>query len=256
MRVHHVGWMVLWLRWMDGMRGRSFQCQSTASGSNYIADDEGKVCNWMDRDPNTACCRSGEKYTCGRCTEEGCCDVYEQCVSCCLGRMEPSEWNDRRQLPSRPGVGKWNTPFELCNNVCRTNANMTVHENAYRSAFRFCFNHTGRHPSRTQQESNTIDPTITFVAGVTGQNCDDACRKVKKKCQDDILEQANDCSLLRRHFGCTGKCSFGRSPWMPAFAPGNHPHEREEYVCTLRMGSRSDCSSMSFNSDRMCACKG
>lgn len=221
----------------------------------YVADDAGKVCTWEERDPWTGCCEGGEQHICERCTKQGCCDVFEQCVSCCLGRAEQMAWKDQPRIIGRPDKGEWNNPFDFCSNACRTKPGVTVHENAYRSTYRFCFNQTDEPPLHIQQESNTTDPTVTVVAGVTGQNCNDACGKAGKTCLEEMLAFANDCGLLERYFGCTGGCQIGSSPWMPAFTPGKNAKGDAEYVCRLGVRSSFNCSSMSFNSNRVCACR-
>ncbi|RZF39853.1 hypothetical protein LSTR_LSTR000501 [Laodelphax striatellus] len=76
-----------------------------------------------------------ERYSCKTCKENGCCTVYEHCVSCCL---HPDK---RALLQSMLGkaadtlhilLASVTDRFELCLAKCRTSSSSVEHENSYR----------------------------------------------------------------------------------------------------------------------------
>lgn len=64
-----------------------YKCRNSVQGSSIIADQNGYTCDRFDLQSN-GCCKptapSTKRYTCDSCSENGCCELYEQCVSCCL----------------------------------------------------------------------------------------------------------------------------------------------------------------------------
>lgn len=62
------------------------KCRNSIQGKMLIVDDEGYVCQRNNLLAN-GCCKINEKsiqYDCDTCNKDGCCAVYEYCVSCCL----------------------------------------------------------------------------------------------------------------------------------------------------------------------------
>lgn len=70
-------------------------CRNSIQGKTLLVDDEGYVCPRNNLLQN-GCCDSNEnivQYSCDTCNElEGCCAVYEKCVSCCLNPNKVSWW--------------------------------------------------------------------------------------------------------------------------------------------------------------------
>lgn len=74
-------------------------CRNSIQGKALIVDERGIVCSRHDVLPN-GCCRIEqrqtsknektpsmavrERYSCKTCNPQGCCTIYEYCVSCCL----------------------------------------------------------------------------------------------------------------------------------------------------------------------------
>lgn len=63
-------------------------CRNSEQGKTLLVDDEGYVCG-RNKLLSNGCCDSTienmVQYSCDTCNEDdGCCAIYEQCVSCCL----------------------------------------------------------------------------------------------------------------------------------------------------------------------------
>lgn len=68
-------------------------CRNSIQGKTLIVDDQGNVCSRIEL-LNTGCCKSAQplkQYDCSSCVTDGCCAVYEYCVSCCLNPNKVSE---------------------------------------------------------------------------------------------------------------------------------------------------------------------
>ncbi|XP_075754299.1 SREBP regulating gene protein isoform X4 [Pelodiscus sinensis] len=65
----------------------SNQCRNSVQGKLFITDELGYICERKDLLVN-GCCNvnvpSTKLYSCDSCLPNGCCSVYEYCVSCCL----------------------------------------------------------------------------------------------------------------------------------------------------------------------------
>ncbi|RXM90729.1 UPF0454 protein C12orf49-like [Acipenser ruthenus] len=63
------------------------QCRNSIQGKVLLTDELGFVCQREDLLVN-GCCNvnnpSTSQYLCKSCSSNGCCGVYEYCVSCCL----------------------------------------------------------------------------------------------------------------------------------------------------------------------------
>lgn len=71
-------------------------CRNSVQGKILLVDDEGYVCA-RNKLLSNGCCDPDEnvvQYSCDTCNEmEGCCAIYEKCVSCCLN---PNKVNGRK----------------------------------------------------------------------------------------------------------------------------------------------------------------
>uniref|UniRef100_A0A8C4N8E3 SREBP regulating gene protein n=1 Tax=Eptatretus burgeri TaxID=7764 RepID=A0A8C4N8E3_EPTBU len=83
-----------------------------------------------------------EQYSCHSCQENGCCSIYEFCVSCCLHPRQVY----RDFVVVRPGALPLpillviSDYFELCQAKCRTSSQSVQHENMYRNPrFKYCY---------------------------------------------------------------------------------------------------------------------
>lgn len=88
------------LVWRETVNNSSFnevtppKCRNSVQGRTHIVDDEGYVCSRSDL-LATGCCKLtalSEQYDCDTCIDDGCCAVYEYCVSCCLNPNKVSCW--------------------------------------------------------------------------------------------------------------------------------------------------------------------
>lgn len=122
-------------------------CRNSVQGKVLIADDAGHVCQRRDVNPGGCCNDKGvstKLFSCETCLDNGCCAIYEYCISCC---MEP----EKKPLLQKFISGKSNEPspgsegsnfnvlfssitdhFEFCLTKCRTNSLSVQHENSYR----------------------------------------------------------------------------------------------------------------------------
>ena len=122
-------------------------CLNTLQGALLVTDDRGYVCPVEDVDTTTGCCLRGTgPYTCTGCdVSSKCCILYETCVSCCLksdfkaGERLHAEFRIR----GKPDTGHFTNEFDFCKSMCRTTKDCTLHENGYRSDFRYCFSEDG-----------------------------------------------------------------------------------------------------------------
>jgi len=158
----------------------NFKCRNTVQGKNWITDSRGVMCEVFDVDPETMCCiespsqisdhrdlpenhqggsatfatfhtspSSAKKHNCETCqSETSCCQVFENCVSCCMKDLNRARQvyadliessqreNDEETFKLYHSV---HTQFEFCQTRCRTNSKSVVNENKYRSTFKHCF---------------------------------------------------------------------------------------------------------------------
>lgn len=86
-------------------------CRNSVQGKTLLVDDNGYVCT-RNNLLNNGCCDSNKdghkiiQYSCDTCNEvDGCCSVYERCVSCCLNPNKVSQFT--QDVPSN----SHNNPF-------------------------------------------------------------------------------------------------------------------------------------------------
>ncbi|XP_067329351.1 SREBP regulating gene protein isoform X1 [Anolis sagrei] len=82
---HPIAWKVQFSPGNGSQQGN--QCRNSVQGKLLITDELGYICERKDVLVN-GCCNvdaPGTKlYSCDSCLSNGCCSVYEACVSCCL----------------------------------------------------------------------------------------------------------------------------------------------------------------------------
>nr|CAG4636385.1 EOG090X0AGU [Eubosmina coregoni]SVE69960.1 EOG090X0AGU [Eubosmina coregoni] len=114
-------------------------CRNSVQGKALIADDKGFVCNRQNMLPN-GCCKpdtEGTKhFSCETCHNNGCCSIYEYCISCCLQPDKKEVLQD--VLGKAAGtlnllLASVTDHFELCLTKCRTSSQSVQHENSYRN---------------------------------------------------------------------------------------------------------------------------
>uniref|UniRef100_A0A7S0VP30 SREBP regulating gene protein n=1 Tax=Polytomella parva TaxID=51329 RepID=A0A7S0VP30_9CHLO len=223
-------------------------CNNTRSGRDYLADNQGYLCQREDFNYDTGCCSSGKRYDCSFCSpQDSCCSVYEGCVSCCLrSDKHASRRFQTTSLYASAVVRKnFTTPFDFCMSICRTHPLSTAHENNYVSNRHHCFSNNRR---PMVEKWNTLDSLkdVVVVAGDESANCNSACAKVRSRapdsgiipssssiapnnaisvlgrfsllireekekkfiCSEKHMKLMSSCDLLREHFACEAGCTI------------------------------------------------
>ncbi|XP_076369026.1 SREBP regulating gene protein [Tachypleus tridentatus] len=113
-------------------------CRNSVQGKVLIADDRGYVCQRHDVLPSGCCnvnAHTTKQYCCETCQENGCCSIYEYCISCCL---QPDKKVLLQKILGKASE-KFNVllasitdQFELCLTKCRTSSQSVEHENSYK----------------------------------------------------------------------------------------------------------------------------
>ncbi|XP_008543581.1 SREBP regulating gene protein [Microplitis demolitor] len=134
-------------------------CRNSVQGKSLIVDERGFVCKRQEL-LSTGCCKNDqekisdngnkslikrERYSCETCNPQGCCAVYEYCVSCCLHPAKRRTKKDYHGLSGRHDVQKTRKiedvvklrlrnldRFQICLAVCRTSSASVRHENTYK----------------------------------------------------------------------------------------------------------------------------
>ncbi|XP_065106174.1 SREBP regulating gene protein [Paramisgurnus dabryanus] len=123
---HHIQWKV---KFNLGNSSRQIsQCRNSIQGKKLLTDELGYVCERNDLLVN-GCCNvnapGSSQYVCKSCLANGCCSVYEFCVSCCL---QPDKQPLLERFLNRAAEGFQNLftavedHFELCLAKCRTSS--------------------------------------------------------------------------------------------------------------------------------------
>jgi len=127
---------------------KSETCRNSVQGKVLISDDKGYVCLRKDLTIG-GCCEperpSTKLHSCETCLDNGCCSIYEYCISCC---MEPAKKPMLQKLISKSSEGAGplggggasidvlfasiTDHFEFCLAKCRTSSQSVQHENSYR----------------------------------------------------------------------------------------------------------------------------
>lgn len=134
-------------------------CAFTKGAAFVVADSMGAVCTRYDLSDDGCCSSQTEQhedmYSCGGCDPlYHCCTDLPHCVACCLAPehafIRDDVYTHTSHHPTyRTGVlhdalsereTLWPLRnFSLCETRCRTSSAGTLHENAYRSALKHCF---------------------------------------------------------------------------------------------------------------------
>ncbi|XP_076182902.1 SREBP regulating gene protein isoform X2 [Ptiloglossa arizonensis] len=135
-------------------------CRNSVQGKALIVDERGIVCARQDILPNGCCnieqqdptkneestsVNKRERYSCKTCNVQGCCAIYEYCVSCCLhpskqikGRKDViiGLLKDNHKVHKDQDVVKKRLRnldrFQICLAACRTSSASVRHENTYK----------------------------------------------------------------------------------------------------------------------------
>ncbi|KAG5320900.1 CL049 protein, partial [Acromyrmex heyeri] len=124
-------------------------CRNSIQGRGLIVDDHGIVCSRHEVQSNGCCAieqkqsskneesfmTRRERYSCKTCNSQGCCTIYEYCVSCCLhpdkqirGRKDLSSGSAKVQK----NVGRTAVHFQICLAACRTSSSSVRRDNTYK----------------------------------------------------------------------------------------------------------------------------
>ncbi|KAH0625420.1 hypothetical protein JD844_014917, partial [Phrynosoma platyrhinos] len=113
----------------------------------------GYICERKDVLVN-GCCNveapNTKLYSCDSCLSNGCCSVYEACVSCCLQpnknclgffqQQVLKNFLNRAAVAFRNLFVSVEDHFELCLAKCRTSSQSVQHENTYRNPIaKYCY---------------------------------------------------------------------------------------------------------------------
>lgn len=117
-------------------------CRNSIQGKVLISDDRGYACLRKDLSPGGCCdptSPNSKQYSCETCSDNGCCAIYEYCISCCL---EPSKKPILSRVINGGSSGQGfrknfiyeslTDHFEFCLAKCRTSSQSVKHENSYR----------------------------------------------------------------------------------------------------------------------------
>lgn len=118
--------------------GAPASCRNSVQGKVLVADDRGYVCQRSEVASNGCCiaeAASTRRYCCDTCQPNGCCSIYEYCISCC---MHPQKITILQKILGKASdtfkmlVASITDHFELCLTKCRTSSDSVHHENSYR----------------------------------------------------------------------------------------------------------------------------
>ncbi|XP_071446260.1 SREBP regulating gene protein [Hetaerina americana] len=113
-------------------------CRNSVQGKVLIVDDRGYICSRSDVLANGCCNNESDntkRYACDTCRENGCCSIYEYCISCCL---DPNKKTILQGVLGKASetfnvlFASVTDHFELCLAKCRTSSQSVLHENSYR----------------------------------------------------------------------------------------------------------------------------
>ncbi|CAN0326825.1 unnamed protein product [Lampetra planeri] len=122
------------------------RCRNSVQGRMLLTDERGFVCERRAVLPSGCCNDSAPgsaQYSCQGCQPNGCCSIYEHCVSCCL---QPEQQAVLERFLGHAAAAFQNLflavrdHFELCLAKCRTSSQSVQHENTYRDPrAKYCY---------------------------------------------------------------------------------------------------------------------
>ncbi|KAL0124719.1 hypothetical protein PUN28_006524 [Cardiocondyla obscurior] len=150
-------------------------CRNSVQGKGLIVDDRGVVCLRHEVLSNGCCTveqkqtpknveslpvARREKYSCKTCNPQGCCTIYEFCVSCCLhpdkqikGRKEVLAGSAKVQKNVGRTSLRNSDRFQICLAACRTSSSSVRHENTYKDPLaKHCYT-----PQRYRRNINSLN---------------------------------------------------------------------------------------------------
>ncbi|KAK5640845.1 hypothetical protein RI129_009392 [Pyrocoelia pectoralis] len=127
---------------------RSLQVHNS-SNDDLTLDDRGFVCPRGNLLPN-GCCNEAisttVQYSCDTCKPNNCCEIYEDCISCCLHPNKKEMLENVLKKAAEENsmlLASVSDHFELCLATCRTNSQSVQHENSYKDPkAKHCFGDT------------------------------------------------------------------------------------------------------------------
>lgn len=117
-------------------------CRNTVQGKEYIVDDRGYICERIDLMANNCCGATKKRFICDTCNIDGCCMLYEHCVSCCLNPNKKELLQtvlNKASETFRVLFSVIDNHFELCISKCRTNSQSIQHEYGYLKTSKYCY---------------------------------------------------------------------------------------------------------------------
>ncbi|XP_051160465.1 SREBP regulating gene protein [Leptopilina boulardi] len=162
----------------------SIHCRNSIQGKVLIVDEKGYVCLRRDilasgccnpelpknsQDDQLAISKKREKFSCETCNSQGCCAIYEYCVSCCLHpgkhRVKSKKSSDNREIKAQRGEDVLKNRlrgldrFQFCLAACRTSSASVRHENTYKNPHsKHCYNpYTLNSHRRSQRDLESIN---------------------------------------------------------------------------------------------------
>ncbi|RUS81424.1 hypothetical protein EGW08_010808 [Elysia chlorotica] len=125
----------------------TFKCKNSKQGRWLIVDNRGYVCKRQHVEGNNCCdvkSPTTRHHSCDTCLSNGCCGVYEFCVSCCLQPKNQKLLSKIRkenvEAPYNLFISEVENIFDLCLAKCRTSSQSVQHENSYRDSYvKFCY---------------------------------------------------------------------------------------------------------------------
>ncbi|XP_011495085.1 PREDICTED: uncharacterized protein LOC105360012, partial [Ceratosolen solmsi marchali] len=140
------------------------QCRNSIQDKFLIVDEKGYVCSRYEL--SNGCCNAQilentssysvplirNRYTCKTCNPQGCCTIFEYCVSCCLDPKKIKKkkglnfnqlYKNKLKLKQGEDILKLRLRsldrFQLCLAACRTSS-LSVHENTYKNPYyKYCY---------------------------------------------------------------------------------------------------------------------
>lgn len=139
---------ILWEIDLENTANHTFKksCRNSIQGKELIVDERGFVCKRAALSSNGCCVRGADgtrRFVCDSCQMNGCCSMYEFCVSCCLQPQKRSVVRKSFVHASRTFRYLFSTVkdiFDVCLAKCRTSSQSVQHENTYRNPnTKFCY---------------------------------------------------------------------------------------------------------------------